>query len=160
MEPIYVDFDVLTSMAFKQISSRPSLHEMTPEKISLGLVQNPPSTTPYVLTTKNDWDLLFQPMFNEYFNPPLSVASLVRVVVTPRPANSTGLPSSTSIDQAAPSASTSSTIHETQSLVILFGVEEQFYDIEVAHLNNDPIFGVPIPEPSSGRIFFEGCYSN
>ncbi|GJX99324.1 development/cell death domain-containing protein [Tanacetum coccineum] len=32
--------------------------------------QNLPSTTPYVPPTKNDWDLLFQPMFDEYFNPP------------------------------------------------------------------------------------------
>ncbi|GJW98140.1 retrovirus-related pol polyprotein from transposon TNT 1-94, partial [Tanacetum coccineum] len=29
------------------------------------------------------------------------------------------------------------------------GVEEQFHDIEVAHLDNDPFFGVPIPKPNS-----------
>ncbi|GJT47920.1 retrovirus-related pol polyprotein from transposon TNT 1-94 [Tanacetum coccineum] len=69
-------------------------------------------------------DLLFQPMFDEYFNPPPSVVSLVRVVAAPRPTDPTGSPSSTSIDQAAPSASTSSTIHETQSLVNYDGVEE------------------------------------
>ncbi|GJT07637.1 hypothetical protein Tco_0842099 [Tanacetum coccineum] len=124
MEIIHVDFDVLTAMAFEQISSGPALREMTPETISLGL----------------------------YFNPPLSVACLVRVVVTLRHANLTGLPSSTSIDQVAPSASTSSAIHETQSLVIPFGVEEQFHDIEVAHLNNDPIFGFLLSQK-----FFKGA---
>ncbi|GJU95669.1 hypothetical protein Tco_1320425 [Tanacetum coccineum] len=64
------------------------------------------------------------------------------------PANPTGSPSSTSIDQAAHFASTSSIIHETQSLVIPSCVEEQFHDIEVAHLDNDPFFGVLISEPS------------
>nr|GEW53395.1 retrovirus-related Pol polyprotein from transposon TNT 1-94 [Tanacetum cinerariifolium] len=82
-----------------------------------GLVQNPPSTTPYVPPTKNDWDLLFQPMFNEYFNPPLSVVSLVPAAAAPRPADMISSPLSTSIDQAAPSESTLSTIQETQSLV-------------------------------------------
>nr|GEX83312.1 retrovirus-related Pol polyprotein from transposon TNT 1-94 [Tanacetum cinerariifolium] len=33
--------------------------------------------TSYVPPTKKDWDLLFQPMFDEYFNPPPSVASLI-----------------------------------------------------------------------------------
>ncbi|GKA91231.1 hypothetical protein Tco_0813101 [Tanacetum coccineum] len=63
----------LHEMAFEQSSSGPALHEMTPGTISSGLVQNPPSTTPYVPPTKNDWDVLFQPMFDEYFNPPSSV---------------------------------------------------------------------------------------
>ncbi|GKG16700.1 retrovirus-related pol polyprotein from transposon TNT 1-94, partial [Tanacetum coccineum] len=29
------------------------------------------------------------------------------------------------------------------------GVEEEYHDIEVAHMDNDPYFGLPIPEPSS-----------
>ncbi|GKC14893.1 retrovirus-related pol polyprotein from transposon TNT 1-94 [Tanacetum coccineum] len=87
--------------------------------------QNPPSSTPYVLPTKNEWDILFQPMFDEYFNPSPSVVSLVFVVAAPRPDDPLGLPSSTSIDQDAPSTSTSSTIQETQSPVIFEGVEEQ-----------------------------------
>ncbi|GJT91094.1 retrovirus-related pol polyprotein from transposon TNT 1-94 [Tanacetum coccineum] len=97
---------------------------MTPGIISSGLVQNPLSTTPFVLPTKNDWDLLFQPMFDEYFNPPPSVVSLVRVAVAPRHADLTGSLSSTTIDQAAPSASTPSTIHETHSPVIFEGSHE------------------------------------
>ncbi|GJV60631.1 integrase, catalytic region, zinc finger, CCHC-type containing protein, partial [Tanacetum coccineum] len=40
------------------------------------------------------------------------------------PTNTTGTPSSTTLDQDAPSASTSLTTHETQSLVIHLGVEE------------------------------------
>ncbi|GJS59666.1 retrovirus-related pol polyprotein from transposon TNT 1-94 [Tanacetum coccineum] len=77
---------------------------MNPGTISSGLVQNPPSSTPYILPTKNDWDLLFQLMFDKYFNPPPSVVSLVHVIVAPRPTNSIGSPSSTLIDQVAPFA--------------------------------------------------------
>nr|GEW58384.1 retrovirus-related Pol polyprotein from transposon TNT 1-94 [Tanacetum cinerariifolium] len=51
--------------------------------MSLGLVQNPPSLTPYVPPTNNDWEILFQPMFDEHFNPPPSVAYLVPTVVAP-----------------------------------------------------------------------------
>ncbi|GJT45718.1 hypothetical protein Tco_0954433 [Tanacetum coccineum] len=103
----------------------------------------------YVPPTKKDWDTLFQPMFDEYFNHPPSVASLVHTVATPEPADSIGTPSSTTIDQHAPSTSTSQTPKETQSLVIPFGVEEHFHDIEVAHIDNDPFFGVPILAPNS-----------
>ncbi|GJX70487.1 hypothetical protein Tco_0307658 [Tanacetum coccineum] len=106
METIHVDFDKLIAMASGQSSLGPTLHEMTPGTISSGLVQNLPSSTPYVPPTKNDWDLLFQPMFDEYFNPPPSVVSPVHVDAAPRPANPTGSPLSTSIDQAAHSAST------------------------------------------------------
>ncbi|GKF17449.1 hypothetical protein Tco_0062367 [Tanacetum coccineum] len=44
--------------------------------------------------------------------------------ITPIPSNPTGTPSSTTLDQDAPYASTSLTTHETQSLVIHPGVEE------------------------------------
>ncbi|GKB34411.1 retrovirus-related pol polyprotein from transposon TNT 1-94 [Tanacetum coccineum] len=54
-------------------------------------------------------------MFDEYFNPPPSVFSLDPIAAAPRPADLTGSPLSTSIDQVAPSASTSSTIQEIQS---------------------------------------------
>ncbi|GJR96712.1 retrovirus-related pol polyprotein from transposon TNT 1-94 [Tanacetum coccineum] len=93
-------------------------------------------------------------MFDEYFNPPPSVASPVLVVVALEPADSTDKPSLTSINQDAPSPSTSQTPQELQSLVIPSGVEEHFHDTKIAHLDNDPFFGVPIPEPN-----FEESYS-
>ncbi|GKB40147.1 retrovirus-related pol polyprotein from transposon TNT 1-94 [Tanacetum coccineum] len=103
----------------------------------------------FVLPTRNDWDNLFQPLFDEYFNPPSSVVSLVPAVVTPEPTDPTGTPSSTSIDQDAPSLSTSQTPQESQSQVIPPGVEEEFHDIEVVQLDNDPFFGLLIPYLSS-----------
>ncbi|GJX04020.1 hypothetical protein Tco_0189936 [Tanacetum coccineum] len=41
---------------------------------SIRLVPQPPSPTPNVPPTKNDWDLLFCPMLDEYFNPSTSTS--------------------------------------------------------------------------------------
>nr|GEY71265.1 hypothetical protein [Tanacetum cinerariifolium] len=82
------------------------LQLMTPATINLGLVQNPPSSTPYVPPTKNDWDMVFQPMFDKYFNPPPSVVSQVPTATASRPVAPMGSPLLTSIDQVAPSART------------------------------------------------------
>ncbi|GJX48719.1 retrovirus-related pol polyprotein from transposon TNT 1-94 [Tanacetum coccineum] len=149
IETIHVDFDELTAMAYKQFSSGPEPKLLTPRTISSGLVQNIPSSTPYVPPTKNDWEILFQPMFEEYLNPPPCVDLQVLAVIAPEPAVSTGTPSSTIIDQDVPSTSTSQTNQETPSLVISLGVKEADHDIEVAHMDNNPYVDFPIPEPSS-----------
>ncbi|GJW17597.1 retrovirus-related pol polyprotein from transposon TNT 1-94 [Tanacetum coccineum] len=65
IETIHVDCDELTAMASEHSSSGPALHDMTPVTISSGLVPNPPSSTPFVPPLRSDWDLLFQPMFDE-----------------------------------------------------------------------------------------------
>ncbi|GJT58351.1 retrovirus-related pol polyprotein from transposon TNT 1-94 [Tanacetum coccineum] len=100
IETIHVTFDELAVMDLEQFSSTPRA------------------------STLDSWNTQFmthaKPSFsNTYFNPPPSVASLVPIVVAPDPADSTGLPSSTLVDQDAPSP------------------------------NNDPFFGVPILEPNS-----------
>ncbi|GKF99469.1 hypothetical protein Tco_0298252, partial [Tanacetum coccineum] len=64
---------------------------------------------------------------------------------------STGSPSSTNVDQDAPSPSNSQTTPETQPPIIPNDVEEDNHDIEVAHIGNDPYFGVPIPEVPSDQ---------
>nr|GFB31877.1 integrase, catalytic region, zinc finger, CCHC-type, peptidase aspartic, catalytic [Tanacetum cinerariifolium] len=63
VETIHVNFDELTAMASEQSSSGPALNDMTPGTISLGLVRTTSSSTSYVPPSRNDWDLLFQPMF-------------------------------------------------------------------------------------------------
>ncbi|GJX45072.1 retrovirus-related pol polyprotein from transposon TNT 1-94 [Tanacetum coccineum] len=105
---------------------------------------------------KNDWDLLFQPLFNELLNHPPSVDLLapeviapIAEVVAPEPATSTGSPSSTTVDQDAPSPSNSQTTPETQSPIISNNVEEENHDLDVAHMNNDPFFHISIPENDS-----------
>nr|GFA07640.1 hypothetical protein [Tanacetum cinerariifolium] len=63
----------------------------------------PSSSTPYVPPSRNDWGLLFQPMFDELLNPPPSVDHQAPKVIPPVPAESTGSPFSTTVDQDAPS---------------------------------------------------------
>nr|GEY08211.1 retrovirus-related Pol polyprotein from transposon TNT 1-94 [Tanacetum cinerariifolium] len=53
---------------------------MTPETISSGLVQNIPSLTSYVPPTKNNWEILFHLMFDEYLIPTSCVDPQVSVV--------------------------------------------------------------------------------
>ncbi|GJU89340.1 retrovirus-related pol polyprotein from transposon TNT 1-94 [Tanacetum coccineum] len=151
-------FDELTAMASEHSSSGPALHEMTPVSISSGLVPNPPSSTPFVPPSRSDWDLLFQPMFDESLNPPPyvdlqapEVIAPIPEVVAPEHAVLTGSPSSTTVDQDAPSPSNSHTTQETQTPIISHNVEENNHDIEVAHMGNDPYFGIPIPEVTSDQ---------
>ncbi|GJX23370.1 retrovirus-related pol polyprotein from transposon TNT 1-94 [Tanacetum coccineum] len=135
-----IDFDELTVMASEHSSSGPALHEMTPATISSGLVTNPPPSTPFVPPSRSDWDILFQLLFVKLLTPPIVE------VVAPVPTVSTGLPSSTNVDQDAPSDSNSQTTPETQHPVIPNDVEEDNHDIEVAHMGNDLYFGIPIPK--------------
>ncbi|GJU56902.1 putative ribonuclease H-like domain-containing protein [Tanacetum coccineum] len=127
-----IDFDELTAMASEHSSSGPALHEMTPATISSGLVPNPPPSTPFVPPSRTDWDMLFQPLFDELLNPPPSVdhpapevVAPINEVAAPEPAVSTGSPSSTTVDQDAPSP--------------------------IAHMGNDPYFGILILEVSSDQ---------
>nr|GEV83525.1 retrovirus-related Pol polyprotein from transposon TNT 1-94 [Tanacetum cinerariifolium] len=107
--------------------SGPVLNEINPVTISSGLVQNPSSSTPYVPPSRNDWDLLFQPMFDELLNPPPSVDTQAPEVIV-------------SIDEVIPPLQAEST-----------AVEEDNIDIEVAHMGNDLLFGVSIPEVTSAQ---------
>ncbi|GKD84625.1 hypothetical protein Tco_1355779, partial [Tanacetum coccineum] len=140
-------------MASKHSSSGPALHAMTPATISLGLVPNPPLSTPYVPPSRTDWDILFQPLFDELLTPLPSVdhpapevIARINEVVALEPAASTGSPSSTTVDQDVPSPSNSQTTPETQSHLLPNYVEEDNHDLDVAHMNNDPFFGIPILE--------------
>ncbi|GJV13854.1 retrovirus-related pol polyprotein from transposon TNT 1-94 [Tanacetum coccineum] len=95
------------------------------------ILPNPHPSTPFVPPLRTDWDILFQPLFDELITPPPSVdhpapevIALIAKVVALEPAASTGSPSSTTVDQDAPSPN-------------------------VAHMNNDPFFGIIIPKNDS-----------
>nr|GEW87683.1 hypothetical protein [Tanacetum cinerariifolium] len=154
-----IDFDEPTAMASKHSSLEPTLHEMTLATINLGLVPNPPSSTPFVPPSRTDCDLLFQPLFDELLTPPPSidhpapeVIALIAKVVTLKPVVSAGSPSSTTIDQDAPSPSNSQTTPKTQSPVISNNVKEENRKLDVAHINNDPFFGISIPDNDSESL--------
>ncbi|GJZ29466.1 hypothetical protein Tco_0574113, partial [Tanacetum coccineum] len=87
-----------------------------------GLVPNPVPAAPYVPPTNKKLEILFQPMFDEYLEPPrverpVSLAPAVSV-----PINSASTPSSTSIDQDAPSPSHSPSSSALQSPSLHQGV--------------------------------------
>nr|GEW89877.1 hypothetical protein [Tanacetum cinerariifolium] len=155
---IHVDFDELTAMASEQSSSGPARHEMTLATISSGLVSEPTSSTPFVPPSRNDWDLLFQPLFDELLTPPPSVdppapevIAPIANLIAPKPTKSTGSPSSTTFDQDTLSPSKSQTTPESPCPVIPHNVEEDNHDIKVAHMGNDSFYGMPIPEVASDQ---------
>nr|GEU38094.1 hypothetical protein [Tanacetum cinerariifolium] len=93
----------------------PALHEMTPATISSGFVLNPTSSTPFLPPSRTDSDLLFQPLFDKLLTPPPNVdhpvpevIAPIAEVVAPKLAASTGLLSSITVDQDAPSPKASS----------------------------------------------------
>ncbi|GKE15120.1 retrovirus-related pol polyprotein from transposon TNT 1-94, partial [Tanacetum coccineum] len=125
---------------------------LMPRQISSGLVPNPVPAAPYVPPTNKEPEILFQPMFDEYLEPtrvetPVSPALAFSVLVT-----STGTPSSTTIDQDAPSLSHSPSSSALQSLSLHQGVAAESTLMEenpFPHVDNDPFINVFAPEPSS-----------
>ncbi|GKC07153.1 hypothetical protein Tco_0998763 [Tanacetum coccineum] len=112
--------------------------------------------TQYELLHDKPLDLSFFHVFDALCYPTNNSENLGKLqpkadIVTPVPAVSTGSPSSTTVDQDAPSPSNSQTTPETQPPVIPNNVEEDNHDIEVAHMGNDPYFGIPIPEIHSDQ---------
>ncbi|GKA40899.1 retrovirus-related pol polyprotein from transposon TNT 1-94 [Tanacetum coccineum] len=85
-------------------------------------------------------------MFDEYFQPP-SIVSHVPADVAPILANTIGTPSSTSIDQDAPFASTSPTTKDTQEPVLHQDVKRQ--ETPKAQFDNDPFANIFNQEQSS-----------
>ncbi|GKC13863.1 copia protein, partial [Tanacetum coccineum] len=77
---------------------------------------------------------------------PTSVASPIPIEEAPAPVESTGSPSSTIVDQDEPSLSNSQTTPQSKSQAIPLSAKEELHDLEVAHIRNDPYFGIPIPE--------------
>ncbi|GJW22039.1 putative ribonuclease H-like domain-containing protein [Tanacetum coccineum] len=162
-----IDFDELTAMASEHSNLEPTLHEMTPATISSGLVPNPPPLTPFIPPSRTDWDILFQPLFDELLNPlssidrptPDIIAPIAEVVAL-EPAASTGSPSSrlgmlrsqgftTWKDLDITYSSLDNSVIRTLKLLFVNTPASFNHDLDVAHMNNDPFFGIPIPENDS-----------
>ncbi|GJY56985.1 retrovirus-related pol polyprotein from transposon TNT 1-94 [Tanacetum coccineum] len=136
IETINVNFDELTAMASEQLGSELGLQLMTPTTSSSGLVPNPIPQQPCIPPPRDDWDRLFQPMIDEYFNPPTIAVSPVPVVATPRTIDLADSLVSMSIDQDAPSTSIPSTQYQEHSLIISQGFEES---PKTPHFHDDPL---------------------
>ncbi|GJS89046.1 retrovirus-related pol polyprotein from transposon TNT 1-94 [Tanacetum coccineum] len=96
--------------------------------------------------TKNDWDVLFQPMFDEYFKPP-SARSTPIFAATLLPLDTARASSSTSIDKDAPSPSTSPN-KETTSLPINSTNVEEPHNEKVAKFDSDTFIN-PFAPPNT-----------
>nr|GEX61834.1 retrovirus-related Pol polyprotein from transposon TNT 1-94 [Tanacetum cinerariifolium] len=122
--------------------SGPVLYEMTPAIISSGPVPKPTSSTPFVPPSRNEWDLLFQLLFDKLYAPTPSVDPPAPVIAP--------------LAEVIPSKHAEST--ETQPPVLPndvkednHDVEEDNHDIEVAYMGNDLLFGMPIPNVASDQ---------
>ncbi|GKE98918.1 putative ribonuclease H-like domain-containing protein, partial [Tanacetum coccineum] len=158
METIHVQFDELTEqMAHVQLSTGPASTFLTLGQISSGLVSTPVPTAPYVPPTNKELEILFQAIFDEYLEPPrverpVSPALAVLVLV-----NSAGTPSSTTIDQDAPSPSDSPSSLALQSPSLHQGVTAEstlMEDTPFAPVVNNPFINVFSPEPSFETLSF------
>nr|GEY29695.1 retrovirus-related Pol polyprotein from transposon TNT 1-94 [Tanacetum cinerariifolium] len=111
-------------------------------------------------STNKDLEILFQPMFDEYLEPPRVERLVFPTQAVLAPVNSANTPSSPTIDQDAPSLSISTSSSALQSPSLHQGVatESAFReDNPVAPVDNTPFINVFAPKPnfealSSGDI--------
>ncbi|GJW11336.1 retrovirus-related pol polyprotein from transposon TNT 1-94 [Tanacetum coccineum] len=151
METIHVQFDELTEqMAPVQSSPGPAPNLLTPGPISSGLVPNPAPAIPYVPPTNKELEMLFQPMFDEYFNPPGIRQDPIPNVVQD-PVIPTGPSVSISIDLDAPSGSHISSPLDHHSSSVHHGVAgEQYAEVNpFAAADPEPFVNVFAPDPTS-----------
>ncbi|GJU05793.1 retrovirus-related pol polyprotein from transposon TNT 1-94 [Tanacetum coccineum] len=163
METIHIQFDELSEpMAPVQLGTGPVPSLLTPRKISSGIVPNPVLAAPYATPTNKELEILFQPMFDEYLEPPrverlVSPATTVQVLVILASA-----PSSTTIYQDAPSTSHLPSSSELQPPISHQGVAAGstiIKDNPFAHASNDPFVNVFALEPSSKASSSGDVYS-
>nr|GFA83107.1 retrovirus-related Pol polyprotein from transposon TNT 1-94 [Tanacetum cinerariifolium] len=109
--------------------------------------------TPYELLHSKLPDLSFFHVFgalcyptNDSENLAPEVIPPIAEVIPPNYPDLTDSPSSTTVDQDAPSLSKTHTTTKIQSLVIPQDVGDENLDMEVAHMGNYPLLGVPIPK--------------
>nr|GEV03914.1 putative reverse transcriptase domain, ribonuclease H-like domain, aspartic peptidase domain protein [Tanacetum cinerariifolium] len=120
--------------------------------ISSGLVLNTVPATPYAHPTNKELEILFQPMFDEYLEPPRAKKPGSPAQAVQAPVTSAGTPLSTTIDQDAPSPyiSPSSSALQSRSLPPSVVAEPHFMeDHNVAPVDNNPFVNVFALEPHS-----------
>ncbi|GJT22472.1 hypothetical protein Tco_0892409 [Tanacetum coccineum] len=140
-------------MAPVQLSTGPAPTFLMPGQVNSRLVPNPVPAAPYVPPTNKELEILFQPMFDEYLEPPCVERPVSPTTAVQVPVISSSTPSfTTTIDQDAPSPSHSPSSSELQPPISHQGVAAGSPIIEdnpFAHVDNDPFVNVFAPEPSS-----------
>nr|GEW93894.1 integrase, catalytic region, zinc finger, CCHC-type, peptidase aspartic, catalytic [Tanacetum cinerariifolium] len=101
-----LDF-IIKILIIIQVTLNATLRELYKKMVLLRaesvLLLKPLEQSPFVPPSRHEWDLVFQQVFDEFFSPPASVASLEPVEEAPPLVESTGSPSLTTINQDAPS---------------------------------------------------------
>ncbi|GJY62929.1 retrovirus-related pol polyprotein from transposon TNT 1-94 [Tanacetum coccineum] len=149
-KPDLTFFQLTEQMAFVQSSPGPAPNLLTLESISSGLVPNPALAIPYVPPTNKELEMLFQPMFDEYFNPPG-----IRQDPIPNVAQDPIIPSgpsvSIAIDLDAPSGSHTSSPLDHHSSSVHHGVAgEQHAEVNpFATADPEPFVNVFAPDYNS-----------
>ncbi|GJX03307.1 retrovirus-related pol polyprotein from transposon TNT 1-94 [Tanacetum coccineum] len=152
METIHVTFDELTGQTTPvHSSSGPAPNFLMPEPISSGLVPNPTPTAPYVPPTYKELEILFQPMFNEYFEPLIVDRLVPPVLVAQVLVNPSGPSVSIFVDQDAPlvNHSPSSSDHQSSSVHHSVAAGHSFKVNPFALANHEPFVNIFAPDPSS-----------
>ncbi|GJY90547.1 retrovirus-related pol polyprotein from transposon TNT 1-94 [Tanacetum coccineum] len=152
METIHVTFDELTGQTAPiHSSSGPNPNLLTPGPICSGLVPNSAPTIPYVPPTNKYLELLFQLMFDEYFETPMGDHQMPHVPAVPPPVIPTGPSVSISFDHDAPSGShsPSSSAHQSSSVHHGVATEHSFEVNPFAATEHEPFVNVFAPDPNS-----------
>ncbi|GJV35766.1 putative ribonuclease H-like domain-containing protein [Tanacetum coccineum] len=152
METIHVTFDELTEQTARvHSSSGPNYNLLTLGPISSGLVPNSAPAISYVPPTNKDLELLFQPMFDEYFETPTGDHQMPHVPVVPPSVILTGPSVSISFDHDAPSGShsPSSSAHQSSSVHHGVATEHSFEVNLFAATEHEPFVNVFAPDPNS-----------
>nr|GEU69895.1 retrovirus-related Pol polyprotein from transposon TNT 1-94 [Tanacetum cinerariifolium] len=131
--------------------SRPAPNLSTPEPISSGLVPNSASAAPYAPSTNKELEILFQPMFNEYFEPPCVERPIPPAPTAHVPVILGGTPLSITIDQDALSSShsPSSSVQQSPSIHQGVVVYDTFEFNPFAPVDNNPFVNIFALESSS-----------
>ncbi|GJX71607.1 retrovirus-related pol polyprotein from transposon TNT 1-94 [Tanacetum coccineum] len=120
---------------------------------TIHVTSNYVSQQPCIPPKRDDWDCLFQPTFDEYFNPPPIAVSPVQEAAALGAVVLADSPVSTSIDQDAPSTSIPSSQEYEQSLIISQGFEES---PKTPTFHDDPLNESPnedsTPQGSSSNV--------
>ncbi|GJZ28220.1 retrovirus-related pol polyprotein from transposon TNT 1-94 [Tanacetum coccineum] len=128
----------------------PAPNLLTPGPISSGLVPNPAPAIPYAPPTNKELEMLFQPMFDEYFNPP-GIRQNPIPNVAQDPVIPTGPSVSIAIDLDAPSGSHTSSSLDHHSSSVHHGVAgEQYAEVNpFAAADHEPFVNVFAPDDNS-----------
>ncbi|GJX53138.1 retrovirus-related pol polyprotein from transposon TNT 1-94 [Tanacetum coccineum] len=132
-------------------SSGPAPNLLMPGPISSGLVPTNPPATPYVPPTDKELEILFQSMFDDYFEPHTVHRPIPSAPAANIPVNSINPSVSISVDIDAPSSSQSPSSSDNQSSSVHHGVaaEHSFEVNPFAPADPEPFVNVFAPDPNS-----------